>query len=193
MSVELFANLVEASQEPINLTFGKHDFTFATEPTELILTAVDPLGESVEHRVARVSSLFHLCMLIGDATRVEHPELGVASVVGPVGTHRAIKDIITNGPDYKPNAAYADLVGRLKECNGERVVIVDDLYSCSVRYANEMTSVQVTKPRAYCNTAHFGRATCISDIVDYIVGEYEQLNDVPNISAVKIEEALTSI
>lgn len=193
MSVELFASLVEASKEPLSLTFGKHAFTFATEPTELILTTVSPRDESVEHRVARDSSLFHLCMTIGDATREEHPELGVVSLVGPVGIHRALKDVINHGPDYKLDEDYADLVERLKERDNAYVVIIEDMYDCSVRYANETVSVQVTKPRAYCNTAHFGHTARVSDVVDYIVGEYEQLRDMPNVSAVKVEEALKSI
>ena len=135
--------------------------------------------------------MMKLAALISDLTRTEYPEHELATLANPVMVLRVLQEVASHGTTYTDNAFY-DLITRLKK-HVKPIVIVDGLYVTTIKFANEQVTLQIRREGMYCKTAHFGDASTLKNVVNWIIVEYEQLNDAVPPKEADLIESLNNI
>lgn len=191
MSLHQLATTINASEKQTQVTFEKIDFLLEANESELSITSVNAKGVETHHALPLSASMMKLAALISDLTRTEYPEHELATLANPVMVLRVLQEVASHGTTYTDDAFY-DLITRLKK-HVKPIVIVDGLYVTTIKFANEQVTLQIRREGMYCKTVHFGYASTLKNVVNWIIVEYEQLNDAVPPKEADLIESLNNI
>lgn len=170
-------SFINSSSNPIELTLGKHTFTFSTEPDavtytlsyegELVKTDQIPLG---------VDRLAMAAKLSEDTTVIALPNADnvYASQVNIIHVDRVLMDLISTPPDYGWDAKYLSLIRKLQNMSKPFSVTYGDV-TTTITYSNMMVYVQTRVPNRFNRTYWFGRTGTIPDICEVLNQQYSEI------------------
>lgn len=186
MEQTLFTHL-KALGNPLHLVYAKHNVIFKIDPeTEEIAYTVDYNGEDVKSYTFDITKkLSSLASDLSDATRRATDEDGLYTCGNIVRIHDSLCDIVKAGPNHVMDSdfkAVIDGVVLAMNANESKALTMEyDDITVYITYSDMMLHISVRVPGEYCNTKHFGVASDIHEVSDYIS---EQLHNVDSLALV---------
>lgn len=186
MEQTLFTHL-KALGNPLHLVYAKHNVIFKIDPeTEEIAYTVDYNGEDVKSYTFDITKkLSSLASDLSDATRRATDEEGLYTCGNIVRIHDSLCDIVKAGPNHVMDSdfkAVIDGVVLAMNANESKALTMEyNDITVYITYSDMMLHISVRVPGEYCNTKHFGVASDIHEVSDYIS---EQLHNVDSLALV---------
>lgn len=172
---------------PLHLVYAKHNVVFTLDPqTEEITYTVDYNGTDVKSYIFDATkSLSSLASDLSDATRRATDEEGLYTCGNIVRINESLRDLVNTGPHHHMDSEYKGLIDGVviaMNANDTRAFTMEyDDITVSITYSDMMLHVTVRVPNEYCDTKHFGVASELDDVIDYIS---EQLHNVDSLALV---------
>lgn len=180
MEQTLFTHL-KALGNPLHLVYAKHNVIFKIDPeTQNITYTVDYNGDaSKTYTFDKEECLSSLASDLSDATRRATDEDGLYTCGNIVRIHDSLCDIVEAGPNHVMDSDFKGLIDGVvfaMNTNESKALTMEyDDITVSITYSDMMLHVTVRVPNEYCDTKHFGVASDINEVSDYIS---EQLHNV---------------
>ena len=186
MEQTLFTHL-KALGNPLHLVYAKHNVIFKIDPEAQNITyTVDyNAGASKTYTFDKEGRLSSLASALSDATRRATDEDGLYTCGNIFRIHDSLCDIVKAGPNHVMDSEYKGLIDGVvfaMNANESRALTMEyaDI-TVSITYSDMMLHVTVRVPNEYCDTKHFGVASELDDVIDYIS---EQLHNVDSVALV---------
>lgn len=186
MEQTLFTHL-KALGNPLHLVYAKHNVIFKIDPEAQNITyTVDyNAGASKTYTFDKEGRLSSLASALSDATRRATDEDGLYTCGNIFRIHDSLCDIVKAGPNHVMDSEFKAIIDGVvlaMNANESRALTMEyDDITVSITYSDMMLHVTVRVPNEYCNTKHFGVASDIHEVSDYIS---EQLHNVDSLARV---------
>lgn len=172
---------------PLHLVYAKHNVVFAVDPeTEEITYTVDYNGEDVKsYTFDSTKKLSRLASDLSYATQRATDEDGLYTCGNFVRINESLNDIVNAGPHHVMDSDFKSVIDGVvlaMNANESKALTMEyDDITVYIRYSDMMLHVSVRVPGEYCDTKHFGVASDIHEVSDYIS---EQLHNVDSLARV---------
>lgn len=180
---------INNSQDPIELTFGKHTFAFTSEPDTVVYTVIKDNKLITTQRICLNESQMTLAVKLSDDTVIEVPpndDNVYATRANVFNIDRALGDLLAYPPDYKSDPKYLTLITNLQKSDEPFYVTRGDVET-TLKYTNMLLMVSTRIPNKFNRTAWFGRGSTLPLICEAIQDQYAEIETaalLPNSQAI---------
>lgn len=168
---------INETHDTLEMTFGRHVFTFGTEP-DAVIYHVHLDDECINtQRVNLDISLFSLSGMMSKDTlqELEDNEDGISgSKVSQFMVNMALSDLLSYPPNFVSNERYTSLVKHLQRINEPFVIENDDVMT-TIEYCYEHICVKTKIEGCFCRTNWFGRGETPENIAIMLHKQFEEI------------------